>query len=724
MIMEALELVPGYSIGLLTLGDSLLLCTECIQQKMPLSKATVLYSEVTPRTTPISIYIKQQDGLCCVAKFDPFLQVLQSVAVVNTAKSSSIQQTVRVFGSQVSVVQDVLKLCGDPNHWHTTKEALLYLVYDGACFVFEAKLSGLTTLQGLRGCGPSKLIEARIFPLQHSPLCSLLKLTESKCNTFDQPFQVRLVVNEDTKSVCGIDVLHLRRRAAGEENSGIYTCTTLLFCCHTQDVLGSIGPPDEVCYKDTNEFFFNYKHLGLDILFSGETCRAKKFILHANAPGHFEFTSYSRCSFMFSITSDSIATHGQDTLLVTPDTHWASVRRHVNSTDGGGVPLRKLHTYRCRASTNTSFPFHPTDMWELFGQLVVDTTAAGYIAKVTVLFRDPLALGAAHSLRRTDQKLLVRDVTVKQIEEGMDDDGDEEDDDGAFHSAESSLNTEAMENPLLARPVSSRAAAKCIFTPSVPTVVHSCYTPCANTVLCVRKESPPPVLVDTKDLTFAFLSDSEEPVCEENNDTEATNSLVPFTDIHLSEIAEHEMDTFDIVEPLILQLPSNEDKPQMDSSEQEKEEDNIEEEEHMFSYQPSSECMTTSRVLRVSQEVKAGPVGTRTRTKPSALRSKTNHSTNWTSTSISGMSGSSTDRFSRKQAQSRILAHTETSQQRIRKKYQPSKGGEEEEEEEEEEEKEGEVDNGGTAESLSEGACPDPVTRELDSSGHEEAKAC
>lgn len=52
---------------------------------------------------------------------------------------------------------------------------------------------------------------------------------------------------------------------------------------------GSLASPD---------FFFCYPALGLDVLFCGATHRLKKFVLHANAPGHPSFgLGYARCNF-------------------------------------------------------------------------------------------------------------------------------------------------------------------------------------------------------------------------------------------------------------------------------------------------------------------------------------------------------------------------------------------------------------------------------------------
>lgn len=113
---------------------------------------------------------------------------------------------------------------------------------------------------------------------------------------------------------------------------------TICFESTVQDVLSLLGAPEKVFYKaedkmkihaprdqqshhmsDRSDYFFNYFSLGLvrqlvsflgleyencrrsntlqDILFDAVTQRAKKFVLHTNYPGHYDFNIYYRCMF-------------------------------------------------------------------------------------------------------------------------------------------------------------------------------------------------------------------------------------------------------------------------------------------------------------------------------------------------------------------------------------------------------------------------------------------
>jgi Uncharacterised protein family (UPF0183) len=46
-----------------------------------------------------------------------------------------------------------------------------------------------------------------------------------------------------------------------------------------------------------SDFFHNYFSLGVDVLFDAKTQLAKKFVLHTNYPGHYNFNMYHRCEF-------------------------------------------------------------------------------------------------------------------------------------------------------------------------------------------------------------------------------------------------------------------------------------------------------------------------------------------------------------------------------------------------------------------------------------------
>eukprot|EP00747_Dinoflagellata_sp_TGD_P207780 gnl/TRDRNA2_/TRDRNA2_81316_c0_seq1.p1 gnl/TRDRNA2_/TRDRNA2_81316_c0~~gnl/TRDRNA2_/TRDRNA2_81316_c0_seq1.p1 ORF type:complete len:763 (-),score=146.34 gnl/TRDRNA2_/TRDRNA2_81316_c0_seq1:57-2345(-) len=103
------------------------------------------------------------------------------------------------------------------------------------------------------------------------------------------------------------------RPASGVELRG----RMLRFGAMPQDVFSDFGPPEQVCVKEVDtvrihsalsttarggpDYYYNYFHLGLDVLFDGRTHLVKKVILHTNPPTHELFSRYSRCFFQIPI---------------------------------------------------------------------------------------------------------------------------------------------------------------------------------------------------------------------------------------------------------------------------------------------------------------------------------------------------------------------------------------------------------------------------------------
>ncbi|CAF2019117.1 unnamed protein product [Brassica napus] len=129
-------------------------------------------------------------------------------------------------------------------------------------------------------------------------------------------------------------------------------CTYLSYCassleliisCSVQDVWTDLGRPCGIHPKQVDQmvihsasdprpqttlcgdYFYNYFTRGMDILFDGETHRAKKFVLHTNYPGHADFNSYIKCNFVISVgESEAEANRGGN--KITPRTNWEQVK--------------------------------------------------------------------------------------------------------------------------------------------------------------------------------------------------------------------------------------------------------------------------------------------------------------------------------------------------------------------------------------------------------------
>ncbi|OAD08236.1 hypothetical protein MUCCIDRAFT_134472, partial [Mucor lusitanicus CBS 277.49] len=93
-----------------------------------------------------------------------------------------------------------------------------------------------------------------------------------------------------------------------------------------QDILADLGKPSRTFYKEEDkmkihsvtdttptDYFFNYFHLGIDILIDGGLHVCKKIVLHGNVPGHYDFQRYkmTRMDYIIAMTQIYLDTSGR-----------------------------------------------------------------------------------------------------------------------------------------------------------------------------------------------------------------------------------------------------------------------------------------------------------------------------------------------------------------------------------------------------------------------------
>lgn len=87
-------------------------------------------------------------------------------------------------------------------------------------------------------------------------------------------------------------------------------------CKHERFLRSILGQPNRIYTKlddklkihsqsasatPTNDYFFNYFDLGIDVLFDSQRHSAKKFVLHTNSPHNVDFNCYSKVSISASL---------------------------------------------------------------------------------------------------------------------------------------------------------------------------------------------------------------------------------------------------------------------------------------------------------------------------------------------------------------------------------------------------------------------------------------
>jgi len=190
-----------------------------------------------------------------------------------------------------------------------------------------------------------------------------------------------------------------------------------------QDVLSALGAPSREFFKAEDkmkihspgaylksikscgsDYFFNYFTLGLDILFDASH-RVKKFVLHTNFPGHYDFNIYHRCDFSLPLLSSSTTTGTLTTttkvgasrdggssssldtraLRVTPYTKWNQVQEYL-SGDSSSAPKHPVILNRA-STTNTTNPFGATFCYGV-QDVIFEIIQNNYIASVILYSKE------------------------------------------------------------------------------------------------------------------------------------------------------------------------------------------------------------------------------------------------------------------------------------------------------------------------------------------------
>lgn len=163
-----------------------------------------------------------------------------------------------------------------------------------------------------------------------------------------------------------------------------------------QDVLGALGSPHKVFYKSEdkmkihspsphkqvpskcNDYFFNYFTLGVDILFDSTSHLVKKFVLHTNYPGHYNFNIYHRCDFKIPlvIKKDGADSQTEDCILTTYS-KWDQIQELL------GHPMEKPVVLHRSSSANNTNPFGSTFCFGL-QRMIFEVMQNNHIASVTL----------------------------------------------------------------------------------------------------------------------------------------------------------------------------------------------------------------------------------------------------------------------------------------------------------------------------------------------------
>jgi len=174
---------------------------------------------------------------------------------------------------------------------------------------------------------------------------------------------------------------------------------TIRFGDSVQDVMSAIGAPSRIFYKSEDkmkihspaahrrsaslrsDYFYNYFTMGLDILFDAKNNKVKKFILHTNFPGHYNFNMYHRCEFSLSLSTSSPVAQGLPAtdIQVTATSKW----EELVGSKGLLTPSERPVVLNRASSTNTTNPFGSTFCYG-YQDIIFEVMPNGHIASVSL----------------------------------------------------------------------------------------------------------------------------------------------------------------------------------------------------------------------------------------------------------------------------------------------------------------------------------------------------
>jgi len=395
----------------------------------------ILYSDKDPLTVDLVINLTN-DGIKLI--FDPINQRLKTIevhdltllklkygdAVFNSSEvSPTIEQVDQTFGATHPGVYD-------------SDKKVFALTFRGLSFEFPAETQFQPTYGGIR-----QELGRLQFPPGESPRVSKMYIyagsSLAECSTPSLPspryptvhHEEVLVLRQNSQTI-GLRVRLSTFPDMRDGKSVAFQTRDVFFGDSAQDVVCAIGAPARTFYKSEDkmkihspnafrksashksDYFYNYFTLGFDILFDSRTNRVKKFVLHTNFPGHYNFNMYHRCQFELPLNFSGHLDHQLTTGSLTPVnitsfSRWDQISEKLKPSDKPVVLNRA-------SSTNTTNPFGSTFCYG-YEDIIFEVMPNFHIASVTLYCQNAGRLNLNHMSHFNSQRFQINE------EELMDD---------------------------------------------------------------------------------------------------------------------------------------------------------------------------------------------------------------------------------------------------------------------------------------------------------------
>ncbi|XP_015224015.1 phagosome assembly factor 1 isoform X1 [Lepisosteus oculatus] len=408
--MLDLEVVPERSLGNeqweFALGMPLAQAIAILQKHCRIIKnVQVLYSEQTPLNHDLILNLTQ-DGIKLL--FDAWNQRLKVIEVYDLSKVKLKYCGVHFNSQAIAPTIEQIDQSFGATHpgVYNAAEQLFHLNFRGLSFCFQLDAwseapkyepnfaHGLASLQIPHGATVKRMHIYTGNSLQDTkapvmPLACYLGNVYAECVDVLRdragPLGLRLRL---LTAGCGPGVMADAKVRVLERN--------IFFGDSCQDVLSALGSPHKVFYKSEdkmkihspsphkqvpskcNDYFFNYFTLGVDILFDATTHLVKKFVLHTNYPGHYNFNIYHRCDFRIPLVIKKEHANSQ-----TEDCTLTSYSKWDQIQDFLGHPVEKPVVLHRSSSANNTNPFGSTFCFGL-QRMIFEVMQNNHIASVTL----------------------------------------------------------------------------------------------------------------------------------------------------------------------------------------------------------------------------------------------------------------------------------------------------------------------------------------------------
>ncbi|KAG7396825.1 hypothetical protein PHYBOEH_001685 [Phytophthora boehmeriae] len=376
MIREVWRIELGVGVGPFRLGASIAEVLHALKSRLPVRPFEISYDAAEPYKRDV-IVRSAEDGL--KLHFDPVQQTLKTINFYDVNQVALQFGRVVIFGGDISATfMSVYNLFGPtfPGQYDAAEQSYC-LGYKGGCIKFPIP----SEYRDLYQNGTDLPME---FPNGATPAATgFMVFVGENYQSPGHPTPTKKHYFEE------VDV------EVGEE------CTSLAFTGRKQrielgwspqEVISELGAPVSVFRKaeDPNDgatvagglvgdYFHNYPHLGLDILYDSMH-RASKVILKANALGHPDFGAYHKCNFHLSFPTSAVLKKSgiskKTSSEITPQTPWKDIR----VVFGGASDLRPI----VHDNGLGLHPFGSTLCYSPTPGCIFEVMKNGYIASVTL----------------------------------------------------------------------------------------------------------------------------------------------------------------------------------------------------------------------------------------------------------------------------------------------------------------------------------------------------